>query len=362
MSNLSAKMQNTVKIEHLKLSEKDKLLAFLQDAYADNPRMCDADFWTWHFLETPFANQEKLPVWVAKSGETIAGQIAAIPVKINVGGEQKEAIWILDLIVSKDFRRQGLAKKLVKAAEEFCPLILGVNTNEQHAPKLLQSLGFVIVGKIPRFHKLLFAGNDIRELANLKPLREVVNIAFAPIRRKFKPNKNVRIVEKIDESFDKFWAEAETQWSCVVRREAKFLEWQYLKQPQKKFEIIGYFEGEKMLGYAVLFFRKASENGAIKKAAITDICYLLEKSQETIEALLQESLRIAIERRVGGLVVDVIDELLEHRLEKLGFWRVKNPLQLMVKSPERQDLLYNPKQWFLTRGDSDISIFEDTNL
>lgn len=355
-------MAKEIIIEHLKLSEKDRLLVFLQEAYADNLRMSDVDFWTWHFLETPFANQEKLPVWIAKSGETIAGQIAAIPVKINVGGEQKDAIWILDLIVSKDFRRQGLAKKLVRAAEEFCPLILGVNTNEQHAPKLLQSLGFVIVGKIPRFHKLLFAGNDIREIESIKPLREVVNLAFAAIRRNFKPNKNVRVVKKFDESFDKFWAEAESQWTCAVRREAKFLEWQYLRQPQKKFEIIAYYEDEKMLGFAVLFFRKTSANGTIKKAAITDICYLPEKPQATIDALLQESLRIAIERRVGGLVTDVIDDLLEERLEKLGFWRVKNPLQLMVKSPERQDLLYNPKQWFLTRGDSDISIFEDSNL
>ncbi len=355
-------MAKEIIVEHLKLSEKDKLLVFLQTAYDDNARMSDENFWAWHFLETPFANQEKLPVWVAKSGETIAGQIAAIPVKINVGGEQKNAIWILDLIVSKDFRRQGLAKKLVCAAEEFCPLILGVNTNEQHAPKLLQTLGFVIVGKISRFHKLLFAGNDIREIENLKSLREVINLAFAPIRRHFKPNESVRIVEKFDDSFNKFWTEAEPQWSCAVRREAKFLEWQYLRQPQKKFDVIGYFQGEKMLGYAVLFFRKASENGTIKKAAITDICYLPEKSQETIDALLQESLRISIERRIGGLVVDVVDELLEQRLEKFGFWRVKNPLQLMVKSPERQDLLYNPKNWFLTRGDSDISIFEDPNL
>lgn len=351
-----------MKIEHLKLSEKDKLLVFLQDAYADNPRMSDKDFWMWHFIETPFANHEKLPVWVAKSGETIAGQIAAIPVKINVGNERKDAIWILDLIVSKDFRRQGLAKKLVRAAEEFCPLILGVNTNEQHAPKLLQSLDFVIVGKIPRFHKLLFPGNDIRGLENLKPLREVVNIAFAPIRRNFKLNKNVRIVEKFDESFDEFWAEAESQWSCAVRREAKFLEWQYLRQPKKKFEIIAYYEDKKMLGYAVLFFRKPSANSTIKKAAITDICYHPRNANETIDALLQESLRVAIERRVGGLVTDVIDDLVEERLEKFGFWRVKNPLQLMVKSPERQDLLYNPKEWLLTRGDSDISIFEEPNL
>lgn len=354
-------MESAVKIEHLKLSERDRLFAFLQKAYEENPRMSNADFWNWHFLETPQTDKSRLPVWIAKSGEKIAGQIAAIPVVVNVGGERKEAIWILDLIIAPEFRRQGLAKRLVRAAEEFCPLILGVNTNEQHAPKLLQSLGFVIVGKIPRFHKLLFPGNDISEISNIKSLREAVNFSFSPFRPKFKQNKKVRIVEKFDESFDALWAESKQQWSCAVRRNAKFLEWQYERQPAKKFDAIGYYEDEKLLGYAVLFFRKKSANGAITKAAITDICYHPRNAKETIDALLQESLRIAVERRVGGLVTDVIDDLIEERLAHFGFWRVKDPLQLMVKSPERQDLLYNPKEWFLTRGDSDISIFEGPN-
>ncbi len=355
-------MQTNIRIEHLKLSEKDELLGFLKKAYDDNPRMSDPGFWQWHFLETPQTDPEKLPVWVAKSGDRIAGQIAAIPVVVNVGGETKNAIWILDLIVDPDFRRQGLGKRLVRAAEEFCPLILGVNTNEQHAPKLLQSLGFVIAGKIPRFHKLLFPGNDIRELSGLAPLREAVNLVFAPFRPGFRENEKLRPVERFDDSFDALWEESKGQWPCAVRRDGKFLAWQYSRQPGKKFDIIGYYEGEKLLGYAVLFFRKKNAAGTIAKAALTDICYHPEKPQETIDALLEGALSLAVERRAGGLVTDVIDKRVEERLEHFGFWRVKNPLQLMVKSNEAQELLYNRAKWFLTRGDSDISIFEDPNL
>ena len=355
-------MQNVIKIEHLKLSEKDNLIAFLNKAYEENPRMSNTDFWNWHFVQTPHAEEEKLSVWIAKSGEKIAGQIAATPIVVNICGEQKKAIWILDLIIAPDFRRQGLAKKLVHAAEEFCPLILGINTAEQHSTELLKSLGYKIILNIPRFHKFLFAGNDIREIANLKPLREAVNLAFAVFRKKFKPNKNVRFIEKFDESFDALWTEAENQWSCAVRRDAKMLEWQFLLQPKKKYEIIGYYEGEKLLGYAVIYFRKKGANGAIKKAAIADICYHPSKPKETVDALLEESLRIAVERRVGGLVTDVLDDLIEERLGTFGFWRVKKPLQFLLKSPENQDLLYNPKKWFLTRGDSDTSIFEEPNL
>jgi hypothetical protein len=112
----------------------------------------------------------------------------------------------------------------------------------------------------------------------------------------------------------------------------------------------------------VLFFRKPQANGAITKAAISDICYHPENSQTTVDALIQESLRLAVERGAGGLVTDVLDKLVEERLEKFGFWRVKSPLQFMVKSDEFQELLYNSENWFLTRADCDASIFENPNL
>ncbi|CAN5502041.1 hypothetical protein BH10ACI1_BH10ACI1_18880 [soil metagenome] len=355
-------MSNDVTIGTLKLSETDDLLTFLKRAYDDNLRMSNVDFWKWHFLENPHTNSENLPIWIAKSGGKIAGQLAATPVVVNICGEKKKAIWILDLIIAPEFRRQGLAKKLINEAEEFCPLVLGINTKEQFSTQLLEGLGYQIILNIPRFHKFLFSGNDIREIENLKPLRTIINLALTPFRPRYKQNENVRLVEKFDTSFDRFWAESEAQWSCAVRRDAHLLEWQYLKQPVKKFDIIGYYENEKLLGYAVLYFRKKNANGTISKAAIADICYHPGKPKEIIDALLQESLRIAVERRVGGLVTDVLDNLLEERLEHFGFWRVKKPLQFLLKSKEQQDVLYNPMNWFLTRGDSDTSIFEEPNL
>ena len=145
-------MQGAVTIERFDLSEKDKLLAFLGKAFAENPRQSDDEFWSWHFVESPHSKPEKMPVWLAKSGERIAGQLAAIPVELKVGTEILPSMWILDFVVDPEFRRQGIGKRLVLAAEESCDVLLGVNTMEQHAPALLQGLGWKIVGKIPRFH------------------------------------------------------------------------------------------------------------------------------------------------------------------------------------------------------------------
>ena len=125
-------------IEQMKLSDKAAVLAFLLKAYPENPRQSDERFWNWHFPESPYCDPNDLPIWLAKPDDgRIAGQLASVPVEFNVGDETVPAIWILDIIVDPDFRRQGIAKKLALASMDFCPYVLGVNTPKQHAPKLL---------------------------------------------------------------------------------------------------------------------------------------------------------------------------------------------------------------------------------
>jgi GNAT superfamily N-acetyltransferase len=356
-----------MQIKQFELSEKSALLSFLKIAYPDNPRHCNAEFWEWHFPKNPFAETDNLPIWIAKDAGEIVGHLGAIPVKLKISDEQKKAIWILDLVVRPDYRRKGLGKKLVSAAEQFCPVGLGINTAEQHAAALLEGLGWKIISKIPRYNKLLFPGEALREISKIKPFKSLANVCFALLRPRFvqdffKEHKNLRFVERFDSSFDDLWRESSAQWSCAVAREAATLKWQYSDQPEKKFDVLGFYDNEKLLGYAVLYFRKRNSVGTLEKAAITDLFYHPEKPVEVIDQLLRGALQIALERRAGALVTDVLDSLIEQRLRFFGFNRVKNPLQLLVKSTEHQTRLYNPTNWFITRGDSDTSIFEHPNL
>lgn len=348
-------------IQQMKISDKDAVLAFLAKAYPDNPRQSDERFWNWHFPESPYCDPNDLPIWLAKVGDTIAGQLASVPVEFNIAGETVPAIWILDLIVDPNFRRRGIAKKLALASRDFCPYVLGTNTPKQHSTELLEGLGWKIFTKIPRYKKILFPGSAIRELARIEPLRSVANLIGAPFRRGTKES-GVMIVDEFDESFDEFWKRARVQWPCSVSRSSKFLDWQFRRQPEKKFDILGYFIDGELHGYSVMFFRKAGPNGVIEKAAISDICYGPDNPDRTIDALLAGSLNLAIERRAGSVVVDAVDERLQRGLKRMGFWHVKSDLQLLASVPENQQTVYDPANWYLTRADSDISIFEAPNL
>ncbi|HEX8921785.1 MAG TPA: hypothetical protein VF766_09920, partial [Pyrinomonadaceae bacterium] len=163
--------------------------------------------------------------------------------------------------------------------------------------------------------------------------------------------------------FDALWQEASVQWPCAVVRKASFLEWQFMRQPGKKFDVLGLYEQDQLLGYVVLFFRKPERaGGAPPKAAISDLCYKAHASVDVADELLQAALKLALERRTGSLVIDVLDPRVEERLRRLGFWRIKNAPQFMTYTPDAQGLMYDLSKWFLTRADSDVSIFEQPNL
>lgn len=359
-------MQGNVHIKQFEINERDELLFFLREAYPGEPRKSQPDFWTWHFLENPNTHTGDIPLWIVKSGERIVGQLATIPVELKVGNTVTPAIWILDFIVHADYRGKGLGKRLVLAARESYPTMITLGINEQ-SEAVFRSLDWRAVGGVHRYHKLLFPGNAYDEIAKFSAARKIANLVYAPFRRRIDRVSQdeidcVRPVTDFDGSFDDLWRRACLQWDCAVTRSSSYLEWQFKKQPGKQFEILGAYEQNRLVGYAVLFFRKAGQGASPAKAAVTDIVYNADSSIDVIGLLLKASLGLALERKAGSLVMDVLDERIEKRLREFGFWRIKTSPQFMASTNEREDLIYNPRHWFLTRADSDVSIFEGPNL
>ncbi|HEV7374598.1 MAG TPA: GNAT family N-acetyltransferase [Pyrinomonadaceae bacterium] len=360
-------MSGDVQIKQFETSDEDALLSFLRLAYADEPIKSDPTFWRWHFLENPYASPDDVPLWIARCGERVVGQMATIPVQLKVGEDERRALWIIDFILLPEYRGRKLGKRLMQVAREtYCKTMIALGYNEQ-SEAVLRSHKWVSLGSINRYHKLLFPGNAAREISRLGPVRHLANLVYAPLRprlSKLSPVKSLalREVKRFDSSFDDLWKDASAQWPCAVVRNSRFLEWQFMKQPGKKYDVLACYEQERLLGYVVLFFRKAEGGGVSHKAAISDVCYSSRNSQEVIDSLLKGALRLAMERRAGSLVTDVLDPLVEQSLRKLGFLRIKASPPFMAGTDEHQDLIYERDNWFLTRADSDVSIFEQPNL
>lgn len=359
-------MPTDVHIRQFKLADTEALLSFLRVAYPDDPRKSEPAYWRWHYLENPQTDPNNVPLWVVERGSEIVGQVATIPVMLRVGPEKTLAIWILDFIVHEDYRGQGLGKRLMGEARQFCPTMVALGINEGSTAVLLKT-GWRALGGVRRYQRLLYPGNDLQKASRFAPVRGFVNLAYSPFRPRLEGRKEgrwtVREVTAFDAAFDDFWREASEQWPCAVVRDARNLSWQFSRQPGKKFDVLGLYEQERLVGYSVLFFRKAGAAGAPAKASIADLCYTAKDATAVIDELLRAALRRAIERRAGSLVTDVHDARVEERLKRLGFWHIKNSPQFMAHATDgRERLMYDPANWFLTRGDSDVSIFEHPNL
>jgi len=360
-------MSDNVQIKQFELSDQPALLSFLRLAYPNELRKSDPAYWKWHYLDNPYTSVGDIPLWVIKSGETIVGQLATIPVELKAGDESTKAIWILDFIVGESFRGKGLGKRLVLTAQEWCRTMLTLGINEQ-STAVFRSLNWVSLQSIHRYQKVLFPGHAIKEFRQVMPLRRLTNLSFAPWRHQIarlsqpKPGTTLTPVAIFEETFDQLWQRASAQWPCAVRRSSEFLNWQFNQQPGKIFEVLGLFEQEVLTGYVVLFFRTA-ERGVPPKVAISDICYDARAADRVIDDLLAGALRAALQKQAGSVVIDVLDRRIEERLSRLGFWRIKKSPQFMASAADnRQGLLYKPANWYLTRGDSDVSIFEQSSL
>jgi len=359
-------MPGEVQIKQFELAEQEALLAFLREAYRDDPRKSDPEVWKWHYLENPYTSLDDIPLWIVKDGERVVGQAATILVELKVDDEIRRAVWILDFILLSEYRGQKLGKRLLQLARQTYPTMLALGYNEMSG-NVLTSLEWVRMGMIDRYQRLLFPGYGLKEVATIPPLRGLINLGFAP----FRPSRNatipntrfeVREVADFDSAFDELWKRASKNFPCAVERRSAFLNWQFRRQPGKKFAVLGVYKAERLVGYAVLFFRKPKQANAPPKAAITDICYDPENGAAIIDELFKTALRRCVERRAGSLVTDVRDPLLAERLRSFGFFRIKQAPPFMVYSPDKRELMYEPDNWFLTRADSDVSIFEGPNL
>lgn len=359
-------MPAEVQIKQFELSEQEALLTFLREAYLHDPRKSDPEVWKWHYLENPYTALEDIPLWIVKDGERVVGQAATILVELRVDHEVRKAVWILDFILLPEYRGQKLGKRLLQLARQTYPTMLALGYNEMSG-NVLTSLEWVRMGMIGRYQRLLFPGYGLKEVAAIAPLRGLINLGYAPFRPSRgetvpSPKFNIREIGDFDSAFDELWRRASPNFPCAVERCSAFLNWQFRRQPGKTFEVLGVYQGNRLVGYAVLFFRKPEHANAPPKAAITDICYDPENGTEIVHELLKAALRRSVEKRAGSLVTDVRDQLLVERLRSFGFFRIKQAPPFMVYSPDKRELMYEPGNWFLTRADSDVSIFEGPNL
>src|SRR5687767_12854414 len=102
----------SITYERMQLADLEEVLEFNRKSFPGHVRNSDREYWIWHFLRNPHCSGDEIPVWLARSGGRIVGQLPTQPVELNIDGERVQAAWFVDIVVAPEFRRHGVMRGL----------------------------------------------------------------------------------------------------------------------------------------------------------------------------------------------------------------------------------------------------------
>lgn len=116
------------------MADKERLFAFLREAYADQADYVLPKRWEWLFEQNPFLrghdvvrdHGDALPIFIAELGGEIVGQICALPAPLQVGDERVDSIWGTDLVVLPKARGKGVGMGVVSALVDHYGVYLAI--------------------------------------------------------------------------------------------------------------------------------------------------------------------------------------------------------------------------------------------
>ena len=96
-----------VKIRQATLEDKERIGYFLRVAYQDRAQYKFPARWLWEYVDNPFWDGERLPIWIAEVDGKIVAQNCSMAVPLKLGDRVYQAAWGADLIVLQSIEVEG---------------------------------------------------------------------------------------------------------------------------------------------------------------------------------------------------------------------------------------------------------------
>lgn len=274
-------------------------------------------FWRWRFLDNPYGAPLIELAW---DGDVLAGHYAVSPVAIAIEGERHLASLSMTTMTDPDFRGQGLFGQLAtrlfaRLAELGHAAVFGFPNAQSHRG-FIRDLGWTDTHEIPM-------------------LRLDATSARAIDR------EGTQVVTHLDATFDALFERCRRLRPVIGWRDARHLDWRYLKHPTNDYTIVA-----APSGYAVS--KRIGED-----LDIVDL--LVENEDATVMRSLVGGLLAATS---GVRAVNVWMPLaspMHLELERIGFLPGAPITYLGARAlaPLAIDL-GDVRAWYYTMGDSDV--------
>ena len=312
--------------------------------------------WSWQYEKNPRLAESGPVIWMAREGDRLLGQMAAMRVRLWFGGREVQASWGNDYFVRVDAQGRGLGALLSNAWSDHEDVALALGLTPSSYP-LFKKLGFVDVGPVPFYQKVLDAGAVARRRLGPALGRLAAPALAGGLRLRFgRPPRppadvTVRPVSGFPDEYDGLWERARASYAMCVRRDAPYLRWKYLEIPHRRYDLLEARRQGELVGYAV---SRLDDYRGTKLGWIVDV-FADTRDQGARGALvhaLLASFRAAgvVRAQAYSLNAALADTLRAH-----GFFAGASAVQFCVKAAvDPQGAFDDCGGWNLMFGDGDL--------
>lgn len=354
-----------------------RLFDFIEKAYGDLSRFKIPNRWYWEFTENPYWKDDKLPVWIALDGDSIAGQTCAMRVPIQINGVSTEAAWSVDTIVLREYRGKGVGKLLQKANGNAHRIFMSLSMSKanRHVKAKLGSISlppvstyFRLIRLSPQFVRLflavrtknrprlnawqnfacqyLFAHRFIAGIFTV-PLA-ISNFLYQSNKRCLNANYTIEEVERFDARIDALWDRLAPFYRNAVKRESAYLNWKFTRQPDLDYRLFILKSGEAVMGFSVL---RAPHPKELPIGVIAEV-FTNPSDRDALLSLLDHAIGV-LSTSVEAIKIAASTEAYRSVISR-RFLKARDAVPMFLCTEKGIDAeLAARSEWFLSSGDHD---------
>jgi hypothetical protein len=284
--------------------------------------------------------------------------MAAIPVRLKVGGGVYDTAWLADTMVLEPYRKKAVGSRLLVQAHEDRPFALSLGQTAE-AREILYRLGWKNVAPL-QTAQLMIRPENVLQGKMPKPAAMAAGWglwAASAVRDLMRTERgSIREIGRFCDRHDELWQRMAESLACAVVRDASYMNWKYVDQPGQDFVRLDVFDGDTLVGAAVLALREPDQAYAYRRALLVDVLVPLT-NRRALSQVLQAASSAAAARDADALWCLHTGSHLSRALRQAGFV-FRRPERFLLIDPgisgAARDEVLSPDAWFLTQGDSDV--------
>lgn len=258
-------MTDEIDVRRMEKSPAD--YARFQRCFARNGSPRDLALVAWQYGDG-FTDETQADLAVRASDDEIAAVYATFPVPMTIGGARAMGAQSLDTMTDAAHRGAGLFRTLAtsvyaRCAAEGLRLVYGFpNGNSAHG--FFNRLGWTEVAPVPFVFVALRSRYFARRIPKVGGL--LARLPDLPLRRRravaAEHAARLRPLDAFGPEADALWAAFSAGVGVAVARDAAYLDWRFLRKPGEDYRMLGYWEGERLVGF-VVFTVKEKHGGRV---------------------------------------------------------------------------------------------------